>query len=639
MTKFGYAGEILKIDLSSGSITRFPSEPYTDRFLGGRGLGVKIFWDMVPAGARAFDPENCLIFATGPVTGFTRIAGGSRWQVCGKSSVMESEAFSYANLGEKWGTWLKGAGYDGLVVRGKADKPVYICINNDAVAIRDASPLWGKSAIESADSLKAEMGKEYSVLTIGSAAENLVSFATMLTDDGASGAGGLGSVMGSKNLKAIAVAGNERPAAASPERLNELARRIVKMREETWKNWLESIPGRTRKRSCYGCVSGCFRKSYEHENRRYKFFCQATHVYAMWAMMYNQNDGTEVGLLASRLCDHYGLDTTIMQPLIGWLGDCFREGVLSEAETGLPLSKIGSAEFIETLTRKLALREGFGDLLAQGALKASEKIGGRSRELLNDAIVTKANETRDYDPRLIPTNGLLYATEPRRPINQLHEVAHSLWLWRNWATKHPDGFLSFTDLQNVAKGFWGGAVAMDYTTYEGKALAAKKIQDRTYAKESLLLCDFLWPIIWIRFADDHTGDPAMESRVLSAITGEDFDESGLNKIGERIFNLQRAVLLRQGWGGRNGDTLLDHLHDEPLEMVFFNPDCIVPGKNGEIVSRKGNKVDRKDFENLKSEYYALRGWDIESGMLTEKGLREQGLADIAGELKSRNLLR
>ena len=180
---------------------------------------------------------------------------------------------------------------------------------------------------------------------------------------------------------------------------------------------------------------------------------------------------------------------------------------------------------------------------------------------------------------------------------------------------------------------------MDYTTYEGKALAAKKIQDRTYAKESLLLCDFLWPIIWIRFADDHTGDPAMESRVLSAITGEDIDEAGLNKIGERIFNLQRAVLLRQGWGGRNGDTLLDHLHDEPLGMVFFNPDCIVPGKNGGSVSRKGNKVNRKDFENLKSEYYALRGWDIKSGMLTEKGLQEQGLADITGELKSRDMLR
>jgi aldehyde:ferredoxin oxidoreductase len=636
--EFGYSGEILNIDLSTGSINKIPTTPYAERFLGGRGIGAKIYWDMVPPETRAFDPDNCLIFATGPVTGFTRVAGGCRWQVCGKSAVMEPEAFSYANLGEKWGIWLKCAGYDGLVVRGKADKPAYIVINNDSVTIKDASSLWGKSAFVTGDSLKAELGKEYSVLTIGPAAENLVSFTTMMTDDGASGAGGLGSVMGSKNLKAIVVAGNKRPEAADPERLNQLAAHIVEIRRETWKNWLGSIPGRTRLRSCYGCVSGCFRKSYEHENRRYKYFCQATDVYAMAAMRYPDN-ATEVALLAARLCDHYGLDTTVMQPLISWLADCYREGVISEKETGLPLEKIGSAEFIETLTRKLALREGFGDILSQGAMKAAAKIGGRARELLSDAIISKANETRDYDPRLIPTNGLLYATEPRRPINQLHETAHSLWLWRNWATKHPDGFLSFTDLQNVARGFWDGAVAVDYTTYEGKALAAKKIQDRTYAKESLLLCDFLWPIIWIRFADDHTGDPTMESRLLTAITGQEIDESGLNKIGERIFNLQRAVLLRQGWGGRNGDTLLDHLHDEPLEMVFFNPECIVPDKDGKPVSRKGNKINRDDFEKLKDEYYELRGWDIPSGLPTKEKFVELGLEDIATGLKAGGLLR
>ncbi|GAG39798.1 unnamed protein product, partial [marine sediment metagenome] len=195
------------------------------------------------------------------------------------------------------------------------------------------------------------------------------------------------------------------------------------------------------------------------------------------------------------------------------------------------------------------------------------------------------------------------------------------------------------DLQNVARGFWGGAVAVDYTTYEGKALAAKKIQDRTYAKESLLLCDFLWPVIWVRFAEDHSGDPTMESQVLSAITGKEIDEADLNRIGERIFNLQRAVLLRQGWDGRNSDTLLDHLHDEPLEGVFFNPDCIVPDSNGEIVSRKGNRVERGDFEKLKDEYYQLRGWDVGSGLPTEKKLTELGLEDIAAGLKAGGLLR
>ena len=638
MSEYGYAGEILNIDLSSGNISKLPTAPYAERFLGGRGMGAKIYWDMVPPETGAYDPENCLIYTTGPVTGFTRIAGGSRWQVCGKSAVREPEAFTYANLGEKWGTWLKWAGYDGLVVKGKSEKPVYIVINNDGVTIKDASRLWGRSAIEVGDELKNEYGKEVSVLTIGPAAENLVIFATMLTDDGASGAGGLGSVMGSKNLKAIIVAGDKRLQAADPERLNNLARHIVQIREKAWKNWLGSIPGRTRLRSCYGCVSGCFRQSYEHEGRRYKYFCQATHVYGGAAMAY-PDDATEVFLLASRLCDRYGLDTTIMQPLISWLFDCYHEGVLDEKETGLPLSKMGSAEFIEVLTRKIALREGFGDLLARGTMQAARHYGAKAVELAGRSIVSKASESRDYDPRLIPTNSLFYATEPRRPINQLHETSHSLWLWCNWNRKEEDAFLSFTDLQNVARGFWGGAVAADYTTYEGKALAAKKIQDRTYVKESLLLCDFLWPVLWVRFADDHTGDPTLESQLLSAITGQEIAEAGLNKIGERIFNLQRAVLLRQGWDGRKGDTLLDHLHDEPLDNVFFNPECLVPTSTGEIVSRKGNKIEREDFEALKGEYYELRGWDVASGLLTEKTLAELGLEDISEELKTRDLLR
>ena len=638
MAEFGYAGEILKVDLSDGRISRLPTAGYADRFLGGRGIAARLYWEMVPPDAKAFDPENCLIYMTGPATGFTRLAGGSRWQVCGKAPVMDPEAFSYANLGERWGSYLKYAGYDGLIVQGKADKPVYIYIHDGAVELRDASSLRGKTTFEAIDSLKAQLGKEASILTIGPAAENLVSFATMFTDEGASGASGLGSVMGSKNLKAIAVAGNKRPEAADPERLGSLASRILDMRKDTWKDWLGDIPGKTRLRPCYGCASGCFRKSYTEGDRRYKFFCQAVHVY--WAQAENYKRGSsDVALLAVRLCDQYGLDTTVMQPLIDWLAGCYREGLLKEEDTGLPLSKVGSAEFIEALTRKITYREGFGDLLARGTRKAAEKTGKKAEDILHMHIISRAGETRDYDPRLIPTNALLYATEQRRPINQLHETSHSMWLWTKWVRKEEDAFLSYNDFLNVSKNFWGSAAAADYTTYEGKALAAKKIQDRTHAKESTILCDFLWPIIWVRFAEDHTGDPTMESRVLTAITGREMDEAGLNKIGERVFNLQRAILLRQGWPGRQGDTLLDYLHEEPLKFVFFNPDCIVPGKNGEVVSRVGATVKRDDFENLKDEYYELRGWDVASGLPTEKKLAELELDDVAADLKTRDLLR
>jgi aldehyde:ferredoxin oxidoreductase len=636
MAEFGYAGKILKVDLSGGGITTLPTAAYAEKFLGGRGIAAGLFWEMVPPSARAYDPDNCLVCVTGPVMGFTRLAG-CRWQVCGKTAIAEPETFSYANLGDRWGSRLKYAGFDGLAVQGKAEKPVYLLVRDAAVEIKDAAALWGRSSFEAADSLKAEWGKDVSVLTIGPAAENLVAFATLITDDGASGGSGLGAVMGSKNLKAIVVAGAKRPVAADPARLDAIADHLSKIRKDTWKNWLDDIPGKTTPRPCYGCTTGCFRKAYETGGRRYKFFCQAVHVYWNAAQQSRAPDWQETALLATRLCDRYGLDTTVVQPMIEWLARCFQEGILNDNTAGLPLSRIGGAEFIEAFTRKVALREGFGDALAQGTLKAAAQLGGRALELARTSVLTRASETKDYDPRLVLTNALLYATEPRRPINQVHELTHALWMWRNKIKGLEGAFLTTEDFITIGKNFWGGAAAADFSTCEGKALAAKKIQDRAYAKESSVLCDFLWPVIWVRFADDHTGDPSLESQVISAVTGREIDTAGFNLIGERVFNLQRAIFSRQGWGSRSGDRLLDYLHDEPLEGVFFDPDCIVPGPNGKIVSRKGARIDRRDFEDLKSEYYALRGWDIASGVPTEAKLRELDLVDVAADLKARGL--
>ena len=637
MAEFGYAGEILKVDLSSGSINKLPTADYADRFLGGRGIADKLYWDMVPPEAGALEPENCLVCTTGPVAGFTGFAG-CRWQICGKSPSTDPELFSYANLGERWGILLKYAGYDGLAVQGKSDKPAYLYIHDNAVEIKDASHLWGKSAFETGYSLKAELGKGVSILTIGPAAENLISFATLLTDEGASGSGGLGSVMGAKKLKAIAVAGDKRLRAAEPERLRKLADHISGMRPTSFPKFPWILPGRTRGKACYGCGIGCTRQSYtDADGRRYKLYCQPVDVYTIPAEKY-YGGWNEVILHCVRLCDQYGLDTCVMQPMVDWLGRCYDEGILREEQTGLPLSRIGSVEFIETLTRKITYREGFGDLLARGIIKTAESIGGRAKELTSRSVLTSASESRDYDPRVILHNALLIATEPRRPISQIHEAAVMLMRWLGSRNIKESGFDTPELLRNIALRFWGTAAAADYTTYEGKALASKKIQDRTHAKESIILCDLFWPIMHAETTVDHVGDPTLESQICSAVTGRELDEEGLNRIGERIFNLQRAILLRQGWGGRKGDRLLDYLHEEPVSNVYFDPECLVPDRNGEVASRKGEVVKRDEFEKMKSEYYQLRGWDVETGLPTRSSLEELQLGDIAGDLQRRGLL-
>ena len=632
MTDFGYAGEILRVDLNKRSITKLFTANYADRLLGGRGIAAKIYWDETSPETLAFDPENCLIYITGPLAGFTRFAG-CRWQICGKSPEMEPESFSYANLGGSWGAWLKYTGYDGIVVTGKAEQPVFLYIDNDRVEIREASALWGKTTIETQDILQAELGKEARVLEIGPAGENLVSFATVLAADNASGGSGFGSVMGSKKLKAIVVKADEkkRPIAADPEQLQSLAKQVYELNTRNVESGHQkSLTGRIT--ACYGCIAGCSRRTYEAENgKKFKSFCQASLVYLGPAMKYNK-DGTEVYRLAGRLCDKYGLDTAVMQPLIEWLDLCYKAGILSEKETGLPLSKIGSFEFIEMLVRKISFREGFGDILARGTLKAAEYIGKDSQKFIGSLIATKASETNEYDPRLILPNALIYATEPRRPIQLLHAIAFPLRRWNNWQKGVDNAFLSTEILRDIAEKWWGGAAACDFSTYEGKALAAKNIQDYGGAKESLILCDMAWPIYQVHSPDKNIRLATMESQIVSAVTGRKIDETELMKIGERVFNLQRAILLRQGWGGRKGDTLLDFFHKEPLQSVYFSPECLVPDKNGNVISRKGAVVDIEEFEKMKSEYYALRGWDVESGLQTKAILEELGLFDIAHDI-------
>lgn len=639
----GYAGKVLRLDLSSGSITEVATAEYASRFIGGRGLAAKIYWDEVSPTINALDENNRLIFATGPLAGLP-VLGGSRWVVCSKDPATTPQQFCYGNFGGRWGADLKFAGYDAIVVEGKSDIPTYLLLNEDSAELKDASTLWSKGSLETREILKDTLGSSARVVAIGPAGENMAAMATIIAENDATGSKGLGAVMGSKKLKAIVIRGHKQGVrVAQPEKLRELIGEFREFRERLPKamgNIPFNIEGPGTKRDpCYGCLGNCRRLTYETAvGKRGKFICFGAGFYRPYAERYYGGQ-TEIPFYANRLCNEYGVDVWSIELMIIWLGRCYREKILSEENTGIPLSKVGSLEFIDALVRKVALREGFGNILAEGIIKAADSVGQGSQELLATQL-SKAGQREIFGPRLYILHAIPYAMEPRPPMSQFHETTFLiLSKWLDWVKQVEGAYVSKDVLRRIAKIFWGSAAAADFSTYEGKALATKLIQDRDYARECLILCSWIWPITDLAYSEDHVGDPTLESRILSAVTGNSIDEEELNQIGERIFNLQRAIHVREGHQGREYDKLPENWHTEPLKGdLAGNPECLVPGKGGEVISRKGSVVDKLEFEKLKDEYYQLRQWDIATGLQTRAKLEKLGLSDIAEDLERRGLL-
>jgi len=602
-------------------------------------MATRIHWDEVPPDAAALDPQNKLTFLTGPLVGFAGFAS-SRWQVCGKSPATAPEHFCYSNLGGTWGVALKFTGYDGVVIQGRAERPVYCLVAEDRAELRDAGHLWGRGAIETRELLRSQLGASVSVVACGQAGESRAIMASLLADQDASGSSGFGAVMGSKNLKAIAVVkGDVRPASAHPERLRELIRHYSQLRGRWSDQLFPTAPGKTRRDHCWGCPGVCGRLAWKaSDGSKGKFFCQAALLYQIRAQQfYGQGHGEDVPFTVSKLCDNYGIDTMAVHAIMSWLSRCHREGILTEAETGLPLSRVGSLEYAEALLHAIAYREGFGDLLAQGIEKAADQVGRGAREKIGD-LIHKAQQPDQYGPRTYPLNGLLYATEVRMPIQHLHKVCIPVLEWLGWAQGSEEAYVTSTVIRDMAARFLGSEMAADFSSSEGKALAAKLIQDRQYAAECLILCDYGWPVLTSFFGEGHVGDPALESRFVSAVTGQSLDQQALLQLGEKVFNLQRAILVREGHRGREDDSLPEYCFTTPLKFDVLNPEMLVPGPDGQPISRKGMTVDRGEFENLKGEYYRLRGWDSITGRPTRGKLLDLGLSDIADELGSRGLL-
>jgi aldehyde:ferredoxin oxidoreductase len=636
-TEFGYAGKILKVDLSAASTSDIPTSDYADRFIGGRGIAAKIYWDEVPPESKAFDPENRLIVMTGPMAGYPGIAG-SISQICGKSSATNPEQFFYTSMGGDWGAHLKFAGYDGVVVHGKSEKPVYILVQDGKAELRNASALWGKDAAEAREMLKGELGKSAKVLSTGPAGENMVTFASTLAERDAAAWGG--AIMGSKKLKAIVSRGKDsRPPVANPEKLEELKKYLRGVGHGAGYGlgkFLEA-PSLIRKPEiCYGCVKGCGRGMQETaDGIKVKSSCQNAVFYLFAADDY-YGKRTDVHFHASRLTLHYGLETHALAAIIQWLTDCYKAGVLTDENTGIPLSKYGSLEFIETLVKKISVREGFGSVLAQGLHQAAESVGGKAKELVTD-YADKNGQKVVYGPRLYNINGLFYATEPRMTLPTLHEICMPVGQWNEWVKGVEGAHMSYDVLRDIGKRFWRSELTFDFSTYEGKAIAAKRIQDKIRAEESLILCAFFYPVRSIKHTETHKGDPTIESKLYSAVTGNETDEEGLNKIGERVFNLERAVLAREDPRGKKVDELPEYSFEVPMENEGRNTELLVPGKDGEPIIKKGTVVDREKFTQMLGEYYELRGWD-KNGLQTKQKLAELDLGDVAEGLAQRGLI-
>jgi len=635
---YGWMGKIAGVDLGRSVVTEIETWDYAERFLGGRGIATQLYWESNASEVDAFDPDNPLILMTGALVA-TGAPGATRMSVVGKSPMLMPEGFCYGNLGGFFPAYLKRAGYDGIVVTGRAATPTYIFVHDGGVDLLDAASLWGKGTYAVQKSLKDTHGKNVRFISTGPAGENRCRNATIITDHEGSATGGFGAVMGSKNLKAIAVSGTGKPLVANREALKRLNKHIIHiskrgtLRMPVPKKQMQFV----KTASCYQCAMECGRGLYRTPAGREEIRkCQAMGVYMPYAAM-KPEEGIDAALDATRLCNDYSICTMEIQNVLLWMGAAYQDGFITDKDTGLEFASLGSASFFEQLVTMISRRQGFGNILAEGILRAGESLGEQAKtyfSVFNNAVGLDGV----YAPREYSITALLYGMEPRQPIAMLHDVSHLIARWLLHLIR-PD--LSPTTAQvfrAAAEKFWGHPKAWDMTTLEGKAVATVRIQDHTYVKDSLGLCDFGWPIMDSFNTDDNTGDPTLERRLFSAVTGIEADQETLDRYGERILNLQRAILLREGWKALEDDRPKDFNFTEPVAWDPLNPKLIVPGPTEEPVSVKGNTLDRAQFEAMRKEFYGLRGWDEATGLQKRTLLAALDLSYLAEHLDNQGLL-
>ena len=599
----GWMGVILRINLTRGTVTREALSPeLAQSFIGARGLGAKIISDEVDPAADALGPKNKLVFAPGPFTGTFAPAAG-RYDVITKSPLNGSIAAS--NSGGNFGSELKFAGYDALIVEGKAAKPVYIWIKDDVVEIRDAADLWGMTVNEVSEALRAQTEPEAEVACIGPAGENLSLIAAIMNDLGrAAGRTGVGAVMGSKKLKAVVVVGSgtvhvARPAefkdavmvaraaiAANPvggaglkafgtdvlvNILNEVGSLPTRNFQEAYFPTADKIGGETlsatllqRPKGCFSCTISCGRAT-KITNPEYAGVGEGPEYETAWGFGADSGiDNLEAITKANYLCNDYGLDGISMASTIACAMELYERGYLTKQDTdGVELT-FGNAAAMVDAVRKTGVGEGFGKRLAEGSYRLADSVG--HPEL---SMTVKKQEMPAYDPRGVQGIGLNYATSNRGGC-------------------HVRGY-------TVAVEVLGQGAPTDQHALDGKPDLTIAFQDLTAALDATGCC---------LFATFGEGAPELAA-MLSTLTGVDYSVDEFMKAGARIWNLERLWNLKVGLN-KDSDVLPPRLTSEPIPAG--------PSK-GEV----------SHVPEMLPEYYHLRGWDAD-GVPTADKLAELSLA-------------
>ncbi len=627
---YGWMGKILSVDLSASNIAEISTGVYKEKYIGGRGIASRIYWEKVKPKISAFDPDNYLIFMTGPLVA-TGAQGATRMAVTGKSPMAYPEQYCYGNIGGLFPAELKKAGYDGIVITGRAKGPVFLWIKDDQVELRNAAHLWGLGSYGTEEMIANEYGRKARFLTTGVAGENLVRSAVIFGSHQSTSTAGFGAVMASKNLKAIVVRGTGRPSVADPDKLKALIHYTIQISKrlnlsippDTTMTGHGHLVERIGKGGCYQCGLDCIRNRYCYGKRPdlvgYRR-CQAMEFYMPWKYSQEQ-EPVETFFDAPTIANDYAICTFELRNMINWLYGCYQAQALTEEETGLPLSKIGTREFLEALLHSIALRQGIGDILAEGLVRAVEKLPERARAIL-DPMVQPIGELDVNLPRSSVVHALLDPMEPRmnRPI--VHAgFARGAWMFNMLNMERNP--ITTEVFREIARAFWGSAEAADLSSYDGKALAVVKIQNWNYIEDTLGLCDFAWPLTYSFSKPDGVGDPDLEAKIFTAVTG--IGAEGIDPCAERVALLQRAIRAREGRKFPDDDF--------PPEINFLEPlnparPIMVPGPGDEPVDAAGQVLDRDKYRDMLREYYRLRGLDEDSGLPLKETLSALGMDDL-----------